>query len=300
MVTLAGASLRTQSVRDRGEALALDADRVVVARDEIDMHALPQDRREDESIVVVGVLADEIDAPGCVGSRHRYILTVPPTTGRAALERAEQLPRDQLDSLRREWWEKRTYVYVTPGEELVKRALAGFPDDVRALAGRCRILRPEARSGGGYYSDRNEVELAAGVETYEGLHQVELSACHELFHYVCWNDRRYRADEDQNFPYLRRAVRESRKLLPAFARYRDWVTGSFLRQGDHANPVEYFADIPTNFRDTSELPPPIRTHFAPLIDGAPLPYDLAARPDWPIARDDVELATFQRWLAGRE
>src|SRR5260221_11405516 len=120
MVTLAGASLRTQSVRDRGEALALDADPVVVARDEIDMNALPQDRREDEPIVVVGVLADEIDAPGCVGSRHGYILTVPPTTGRAALEAAEQLPRDQLDSLRRGRWEKRPYVYVTPGGGLVK------------------------------------------------------------------------------------------------------------------------------------------------------------------------------------
>jgi hypothetical protein len=64
--------------------------------------------------------------------------------------------------------------------------------------------------------------------------------------------------------------------------------------------VEYFADIPTNFRDTSELPPPIRAHFAPLIDGAPLPYDLAAPPDWKIAPADLELATFQRWLSGRE
>jgi hypothetical protein len=225
---------------------------------------------------------------------------MPPPTGRAALERAEQLPPAELESLRRQWWEKRIYVYVTPGEELVRRALTGFPDDVRALGARCRLLRPEARYGGGYYNERNEVELAAGVETYEGLRQVELSACHELFHYICWNDPRYRADEDQNFPYLRRAVRESRKLLTAFPRYQGWVTGSFLRQGDHANPVEYFADIPTNFRDTRELPPPIRAHFAPLIDGAALPYDLAAAPDWPIAPADLELATFQRWLAGRE
>jgi len=225
---------------------------------------------------------------------------VAPPSGRDALERAEQLPREELEALRREWWEKRLYVYVTPGEELVRRALAGFPDDVRALGSRCRVLRPVARYGGGYYNDRNEVELAAGVETYEGLRQVELSACHELFHYICWNDPRYRADEDQNFPYLRRAVRDSRKLLAAFPRYQAWVTGSFLRQGDHANPVEYFADIPTNFRDTRELPPPIRAHFAPLIDGAPLPYDLAASPDWRIAPADLELASFQRWLAGRE
>lgn len=211
---------------------------------------------------------------------------------------AERLPADQLAALRRSWWEERRYVYVTPGEELVDRALRGFPDEVRALAGRCRIIRTDARAGGGFYNDRNEVELAAGVETYEGLRQVELSACHELFHYVCWNDPRYRADEDQGFPYLRRAVRESRKQLAGFPRYMAWVTGSFLRQGDHANPVEYFADIPTNFRDTAELPPPIRAHFAPLIDGAPLPYDLARRPDWP--RDPTDLHTFQRWLGGRD
>jgi len=215
---------------------------------------------------------------------------------RALLALAERLPPDQLAALRRAWWAKRRYVYVTPGEELVERALRGFPDDVRALAGRCRIIRTDARGGGGFYNDRNEIELAAGVETYEGLRQVELSACHELFHYVCWNDPRYRADEDQGFPYLRRAVREARKQLEAYPRYRGWVTGSFLRQGDHANPVEYFADIPTNFRDTAELPPPIRGHFAPLIDGSPLPYDLSRAPDPP--RDPTGLATFQHWLAG--
>ena len=191
------------------------------------------------------------------------------------------------------------YVYVTPGDELAERALAGFPEDVRALGLRCPILRPAARSGGGYYPDRNEVELAAGVETYEGLRQVELSACHELFHYICWNDPRYRADEDQDFAYLRNAVRDSRDTMESFARYRDWVRGSFLKQGDHANPVEYFADIPTNFRDTAELPPPIRAHFAPLIDGSPLPYDMSARPPWSFTAAERELATFQRWLDGK-
>ncbi|MDO8506149.1 MAG: hypothetical protein Q7S41_00910 [Candidatus Limnocylindria bacterium] len=138
------------------------------------------------------------------------------------------------------------YLYVTPGELLVERALAGFPEEIRQL----------------------------GVETYEGLRQVELSACHELFHYVCWNDPRYRHD--------------------------GWVTGSFLRQGDHANPVEFFADIPTNFRDVSELPPPIRAHFAPLIDGSPMPYDLSRPPDWPIDPATLDLATFRRWLAGKD
>jgi hypothetical protein len=219
---------------------------------------------------------------------------------RAMLALAERLPADRLAALRRTWWSRRTYVYVTPGDELARRALAGFPDDVRALGARCRIQRIVARSGGGYYPDRNEVELAAGVETYEGLHQVELSACHELFHYVCWNDPRYRADEDQGFPYLRHAVRESRDTLDAHPRYRDWVTKSFLRQGAHANPVEYFADIPTNFRDTAELPPAIRAHFGALIDGSPLPYDLSKPAPWSFTTVELELATFQRWLAGGE
>ena len=67
-----------------------------------------------------------------------------------------------------------------------------------------------------------------------------------------------------------------------------------------ANPVEYFADIPTNFRDTADLPPPIRAHFAPLIDAsAPTP-DFTREPDWPMDREYYSLATFQRWLAGHQ
>lgn len=219
---------------------------------------------------------------------------------RAVLSSAERLGRGRLEALRRAWWSRRLYVYVTPGDELARRALRGFPADVRALGERCRIIRTNARYGGGFYPDRNEVELAAGVETYEGLRQVELSACHELFHYICWNDPRYRADEEQQFAYLRRAVRDSRALLDAFPRYREWVTGSFLQQGDHANPVEYFADIPTNFRDPAELPPPIRAHFAPLIDGSPLPYDMTRPAPWSFAAAELELATFQRWLRGAD
>ena len=221
-------------------------------------------------------------------------------TRRRMLSLAEKLGPDGLARLRRLWWQRQIYAYVTPGEVLVERALAGFPDDVKALGRRCKIIRTDARGGGGFYPDRNEVELAAGVETYEGLRQVELSACHELFHYICWNDQRYREDEDQNFPYLRRAVFESRTLLDGYPRYRSWVTGSFLQQGDHANPVEYFADIPTNFRQTEELPPPIRAHFAPLIDGAPVPYDMSQKPSWPIDPTSVDLRLFQHWLAGAE
>lgn len=201
----------------------------------------------------------------------------------------------------REWLGPRErYQSVTPGDILVQRALRGFPPEVRELAGRCRIIRTDAPSGGGFFPDRNEIELAAGVEMYEGPGQVELSACHELFHYVCWNHPLYRLDEDRDFAYLRRAVRDSRLVARDFGRYFAWVTTSFLRQGAHANPVEYFADIPTNFRDVAELPPPIRAHFAPLIDGSPHAVDLAREPDWPMDDGYFSLETFQRHLAGAE
>ncbi len=219
---------------------------------------------------------------------------------RAILALAERVSGGKITELRRSLWRRRMYLYVTPGEVLVDRALRGFPDEVRALGGRCRIIRTDARGGGGFHPDRNEIELAAGVETYEGLAQVELSACHELFHYICWNHPRYRIDEDRDFAYLRRAVRDSRPHLMEFTRYRDWVVGSFLRQGDHANPVEYFADIPTNFRDTAELPPPIRAHFAPLIDGSAPMVDFTREPDWPMDHEYFSLAAFQRWLAGQQ
>ena len=163
---------------------------------------------------------------------------------------------------------------------------------MRELCARCPVHRYEARGGGGFWPDRNEIWLAAGVETYEGLRQVRLSACHELFHFVCWNHPRYRADEDRGFARLRRAVAESRRLANEFPRYRDWVTLSFLRQGEHANVVEYFADIPTNFRDARELPAPIAEHFAPLIDGS----GFSAAFDDELAEDAYDLATFQRSL----
>ena len=219
---------------------------------------------------------------------------------RAVLSAVERLSGNRLPDLRRSLWRRQMYLYVTPGDVLVERALRGFPDEVRALGRRCRIIRTNARYGGGFYPDRNEIELAAGVETYEGLRQVELSACHELFHFVCWNHPVYRRDEDRNFAYLRRAVRDSRAHLAEFPRYRDWVTRSFLRQGDHANPVEYFADIPTNFRETAELPQPIRAHFAPLIDRSATAVDFTKEPDWPMGEEYFSLATFQRWLAGNE
>ena len=231
----------------------------------------------------------------------RRALTRPPLAnlvGARVLALAERrLAPAQLARFRGALWRLRLYLYVTPGEALKERALAGFPDEVRALASRCPLYRYDARGGGGFFPDRNEVWLAAGVETYEGLAQVALSACHELFHFVCHNHPLYRQDEDRGFAYLRRAVAQSRHFLDAYPRYRDWVVRSFLAQGDHANPVEFFADIPTNFRDPHELPPPLRAHFGPLIDASPFVVDLGREPEWAIAPEDHALATFQRMLA---
>ncbi|MGH2472183.1 MAG: hypothetical protein ACRDG6_07250 [Candidatus Limnocylindria bacterium] len=219
---------------------------------------------------------------------------VPNAMGHVVLAFAERTlgPRE-LAELREQLWRTQTYLYVTPGPALVERALEGFPADVRSLGARCPFFRYDARGGGGYWPDRNEIWLAAGVETYEGLRQVRLSACHELFHFICWNHPRYRADEDRGFSRLRRAVADSRAVVKDYPSYRGWVTASFLRQGDHANVVEYFADIPTNFRDTSELPPAIAAHFAPLIDGSPFPEEF----DRDLAGEPYDLFYFQRSLA---
>jgi hypothetical protein len=219
---------------------------------------------------------------------------VPNAMGHVVLAFAERtLQPRELAGLREQLWRTQTYLYVTPGPLLIERALEGFPAEVRALGALCPFHRYDARGGGGYWPDRNEIWLAAGVETYEGLRQVRLSACHELFHFVCWNHPRYRADEDRGFARLRRVVAQSRAVVKDYPRYRGWVTASFLRQGDHANVVEYFADIPTNFRDTSELPPPIAAHFAPLIDGSAFPDEF----DDELATEEYELAEFQRSLA---
>lgn len=173
-----------------------------------------------------------------------------------------------LARLREVLWGFRLYLYVTPGPLLVRQALATFPEPVRALGARCPFRRYDARSGGGYWPDANEVWLAAGVETYEGTKQVVMSARHELFHFVAHNDPRYRPDDDAGWPALWGALERSRAELDAYPRYRDWVRGSFLPQGDHANPTELFADIPTNFPDPREIPPALRAYFAPLLDGA--------------------------------
>ncbi len=188
--------------------------------------------------------------------------------GLRALEAAERsLSPIGLARLREILWTFHIYLYVTPGPELARRALEIFPEPVRALGARCPFHRYDARSGGGYWPDANEVWLAAGVETYEGLRQVVLSSRHEMFHFIAHNDARYRADDDAHWPRLWSALSASRSELDAHPRYRDWIRLRFLPQGDHANPAELFADIPTNFPAPSELPLPLRTYFEPLLEG---------------------------------
>jgi hypothetical protein len=188
--------------------------------------------------------------------------------GERLLQWAERsLSPTDLRSLREILWAFRLYLYVTPGPLLIRQALAIFPEAVRELGARCPFYRYDARSGGGYWPDRNEVWLAAGVETYEGMGQVVLSARHEMFHFIAHNDPRYRPEDDSGWPALWGALESSRSELDAYPRYRDWIRGSFIPQGDHANPTELFADIPTNFPDPREIPSPLRAYFAPLLDG---------------------------------
>lgn len=213
--------------------------------------------------------------------------------GKRALEAAERrLSPRGLARLRKILWTYRVYLYVTPGAELVRQALAIFPEPVRALGARCPFHRYGARSGGGYWPDRNEVWLAAGVETYEGLRQVVLSSRHEMFHFVAHNDPRYRADDDASWPALWGALAASRPHVDGFPRYRDWIRRSFIPQGDHANPAELFADIPTNFPDPAEVPPPLREYFAPLLVGGDGGPDAVAR------TDPGDLAAFHTLIQG--
>ena len=185
---------------------------------------------------------------------------------------------------------RRAFLVVTGGPDLIRGALAGYPPAVRGLCAGAHVRRHADSAGGGFWPDSNDIWLAAGVETFESHRQVFRSACHELFHYVCWNHSAYKEDLERGFPAMLGAVREAQPLLGGFAAYNAWIK-SFLTQGDHANPVEYFADIPTNFRETKQLPPPIAAHFGALIDGSPLPDLRTARAESPLP-----LPEFQRLL----
>lgn len=213
--------------------------------------------------------------------------------GKTALEAAERdLSPAALARLRQVLWSFRIYLYVTPGPLLVQQALAIFPEPVRALGATCPFYRYDARSGGGYWPDRNEVYLAAGVETYEGLRQVVLSSRHEMFHYIAHNHPLYRPDDDAGWPGLWGALEESRAYVADHPRYREWIRGSFIPQGGHANPTELFADIPTNFPDPSEIPPPLRDYFAPLLIGS------AGGPEAVPRGEAGDLAAFHSLIAG--
>ena len=191
--------------------------------------------------------------------------------GRLALERVERLSPAERGRIREEWWSERRYLVVTPGDELIRAALAPFPAAVRELGAKARFRRYDDRGGGGFWPDTNDIWLAAGVETYESLAQVVMSARHELFHFVNWDHPLYRDDLDRGYPGLRAALAEasarraSRTGRASEERYWSWVAHSFVPQGDHANPVELWADIPTNFPDPAELPSPLAAYFAPLL-----------------------------------
>lgn len=190
------------------------------------------------------------------------------TAGERVLRYAERtLTPPAMRRLREILWGFRLYLYVTPGPLLIERALAVFPEPVRTLGARCPFYRYDARSGGGYWPDRDEVWLAAGVETYEGTGQVVLSARHEMFHFIAHHHPLYRPDDDAGWPALWGALDASRAELDSFPRYRDWIRRSFIPQGGHANPTELFADIPTNFPDPAEIPGALRAYFAPLLAG---------------------------------
>lgn len=218
--------------------------------------------------------------------------------GRLELERVERLAPAERARIREEWWRERRYLVVTPGEELISAALAPFPAEVRELGATARFRRYDDRGGGGFWPDTNDIWLAAGVETYESLAQVVMSARHELFHFVNWNHPLYRDDLDRGYPGLRSALaraREdgaSRASAASHQRYWSWIAHSFVPQGDHANPVELWADIPTNFPDPAELPAPLAAYFAPLlVAGAVAPALPAA------AAADDGLAAFHTLIA---
>jgi len=213
--------------------------------------------------------------------------------GLRVLRAAERrLTPEGLARMRAMLWRARLYLYVTPGAQLIAQALAIFPEPVRALGARCPFHRYDARGGGGYWPDENEVWLAAGVETYEGTRQVVMSARHEMFHFIAHNDPRYRVDEAADWSALWGALEASRPYLDGHVRYRDWIRGSFLPQGGHANPTELFADIPTNFPDRAQLPPPLIEYFGPLLDGGD------GGPDAVSARAPADLAAFHQLIAG--
>lgn len=192
--------------------------------------------------------------------------------GRVELERVERLSPAERARIREGWWAERRYQVVTPGHELIEQALAPFPDAVRALGRRAPFHRYDDRGGGGFWPDPNEIWLAAGVETYESQAQVVMSARHELFHFVNWNHPLYRDDLDRGYPGFRAALALARPHLASSPRYGSWLAGSFVPQGAHANPVELWADIPTNFPDPAELPPQLARYFAPLlVPGATAP-----------------------------
>ncbi len=209
-----------------------------------------------------------------------------------ALWLLEKAPARTANTIRGWLWKRRIYFVVHDGPSLIAGALRRSPETVRALCANALVRRYDDRAGGGFWPDTSHIWLAAGIETYESHAQVFNSARHELFHYVCWNHADYRRDEERGFTALLEALREAKPIAATHERYAAWVR-SFLRQGDHANVVEYFADIPTNFTSLAELPSPLARHFAPLVEGGPIPASLRGN----LPATELELAEFQRLVS---
>jgi len=203
--------------------------------------------------------------------RHVQLSPARNAAGLVALTSLESLPPLLQRRARERLWSRHVFVYITPPKRLVAQALEGYPEEVQRLARTVAFYRNDDRSGGGYWPERNEIWLAAGVETYERYLQARASARHELFHHLARAHPFYQEDEDAGWPRLVAALEEAQPVARDHSRYAEWIERSFLPQRDHANVVEYFADIPTNFPDVSELPAPIAEHFAPLISGGPRP-----------------------------
>ena len=84
------APLAAGLIRGRSETVALERDAVVGARSELDAAAQRDRHRKDEAVVVVGVLADEIDAARRACPDHARDCAPTSAASRSTLTRHER------------------------------------------------------------------------------------------------------------------------------------------------------------------------------------------------------------------
>lgn len=188
--------------------------------------------------------------------------------GEQVLAYLAKLSPEEQHQQKQKWQQERTVLVVVTGDKVIAKSMESYPVWVQRLCAEAKFYRYNGvveGIGGGYFPGRDEIWLNAGVETWESRNQIYASGRHELFHYVNWHDDLYHWDMDMGWPYLIGAIAESKRDLP---RYPDYVAflRRFLAQGDHANPVEFFADVPTNiFNEIHLLPLPLNRYFGSLI-----------------------------------